>query len=73
MPIVVVHVNLHHGSDLPQVAHVFCRFCALKSTIEGWNEDRGEYADDRDYNEQLDQGEGALNRGRGTFGHGYWG
>ena len=25
-------------ADLAQVAHVFCRFCALKSAIEGWNE-----------------------------------
>ena len=35
--------------------------------------DRGEDADDRDYDQQLDQGEGALNRGRGTFGHGFCG
>src|SRR5207249_6336390 len=67
--ILVVEISLHQGSDLPQVAQVFCRFCALKSTSKGWNEDRGEYENDRDYNQHLDQGEGALNRGRGTFGH----
>ena len=40
--VLVVEISLHQGSDLPQVAQVFCRFCALKSTIKGWNEDRGE-------------------------------
>ncbi len=71
MLVFVVEISLHQGSDLPQVAQVFCGFCALKSTIEAWNEDRGESDNDRDYNQHLDQGEGAHNRGRGTFGHGF--
>ena len=67
--LLVVEISLHQGSDLPQVAQVFCRSCALKSAIKGWNEDRGESNNDRDYNQHLNEGEGALNRGRGTFGH----
>ena len=54
-------------SDLAQVAQVFCRFRALKSTFEGWNEDRGQDADGHDYDQQLDEGEGALEQGEGNF------
>ena len=67
--ILIVEVCLHEDADLAQVAQVFCRFCALKSTSKGWNKDRGESDNDRHYNQHLDQGEGALNRERGTFGH----
>jgi hypothetical protein len=58
---------------LPKVAQVFCGFRALKSTLEAWNEDRGEYGYDGDYNHHLDEGEGVPNMRRGTFGHGILG
>ena len=71
--VLIVEVTLHQGSDLPKVAQVFCGFRTLKSTPEGWNEDRGEYADRHDYYEQFDEGESVPNVGRGSFCHGFWG
>ena len=47
----------------------FVTFARSRTLFKGWNGDSGQDGDGRDYDEQLNQGEGALGRGRGTFGH----
>jgi len=45
----IVEVQLHQRRDLPEVAHVFCGFCALENAIEDWNRESAHDADRHDY------------------------
>src|SRR5437867_12319153 len=70
---VVIHVKLCREPHLAEVAHIFCRFRALESTSEGWNQDCGEDGDDRHYDEHFDQRKSAMKKARGTLDHRFCG
>ena len=51
----------------------FVAFALSKTLVKAGTRECGQDGDCRDYDEQLDQGEGAHNKGRGTFAHGFYG
>jgi len=56
-----------------KIAQIACRSGALKSAIESWNKECRQDTDGRDYNQELDQCEGALKTKRGICGHAFVG
>ena len=71
--VLIVEISLHQAPICRRLLKSFVAFALSRALLRLGIRIAARMTIDRDYNEQLDQGEGASQRGRGTFGHGYWG